>query len=68
MCNLGIQKTFSQLMISKSLSPEQLALKKKNDQRAFALLKAIAATQISSSQDLSSYPRLASALSENKSK
>lgn len=68
MCNLGIQKTFSQLMISKSLSPEQLALKKKNDQRAFALLKAIAATQISSSQDLSAYPRLASALSENKSK
>ena len=55
MCNLGIQKYFSQQMTSEA----HKALKKKNDLRAFALLKAIAATQIVPSSDLSQYPTLA---------
>lgn len=64
MCNLGIQLHFSQQQISR----EQLALKKKNDSRAFALLKAIAATQTSCSSDLSDYPALKKAIEErNKS-
>ena len=54
MCNLGIQKQFYQRMISES----QLALKKKNDARAFALLKALAASQTVPSPDLSLYPTL----------
>lgn len=65
MCNLGIQKILSQQKTSK-LSAEQLALKKKNDKRAFALLKAIAATQTAPTQDLSAYPHLAAALRKTK--
>ena len=64
MCFLGQQKYLavgSQQKIS-SLTPEQLALKKKNDKRAFALLKALASHQVSSSRDLSGYPVLANAL------
>lgn len=55
MCNLGIQKQFS----LQKISEEQLALKKKNDMKAFALLKAIAASQTVPSPDLSNYPTLA---------
>ena len=64
MCNLGIQRNFSQQMISRNLSEAQLALKKKNDARAFAILKALAASQISPSPDLSLYPVLKAALNE----
>lgn len=54
MCNLGIQKYFSQQMTSEA----HKALKKKNDSRAFALLKAIAASQTTPSQNLTDYPTL----------
>lgn len=68
MCNLGIQRIFSQQMISKQLSPEQARLKAKNDARAFALLRALAASQITPTQDLSAYPALQKALNERNRK
>ena len=68
MCNLSQVRNFSQLMISKNLSPSQLALKKKNDARAFALLRVIAATQVVPSPDLTRYPTLSKYLSERKNK
>lgn len=68
MCNLSLQRNFSQLMISKSLSPSQLALKKKNDARALALLRMIAATQVVPSPDISKYPVLSKYLEARKHK
>lgn len=65
-CNLGIQRNFSLLLISKQISAQHHELKVKNDKRAFALLKAIAATQITASQNLSDYPALAAALEARK--
>ena len=62
MCNLGIQKHFSQQKISE----HHLALKKKNDQRAFALLKVLAASQTTPSQNLSEYPVLQAAIAKKK--
>lgn len=73
MCFLGIQKNLKNLnqditstrqKIS-NFSAEQLALKKKQDARAFALLKAISQYQTSqSTANLADYPRLAAALRE----
>ena len=68
MCNLGIQRNFSQQMISRNLSEAQLALKKKNDARAFALLKALAQSQVVPSPDLTKYPVLKAALNERSRK
>lgn len=74
MCNLSWQKflavAHSQPVISKKqsdfsscLASDQAALKAKNDRRAFALLKAIAQTQvISGSSSLSDYPRISAAI------
>lgn len=65
MCFLGQQKYLGQMGLRQKifdLSPDQLALKKKNDARAFALLKALSAHQISPSRDLSAYPALRAAL------
>ncbi len=66
MCYLKLPLGFSQQTISKSLTPESLKLKKQNDKRAFALLKAIAMSQVTASQDLSKYPTLQAALNERK--
>lgn len=73
MCFLGLQKNLKNLnqdikstrqKIS-NFSAEQLALKKKQDARAFALLKAISQYQTSqSTANLADYPRLAAALKE----
>lgn len=71
MCNLSQVKKFSLQMTSsqiKNLTGAQLALKKKNDMRAFALLKVLAASQIVSSPDLSKYPILEKSLNERKLK
>lgn len=61
MCFLGQQKFLMEPSRQKisNLSPEQLALKKKNDKRALALLKALAPFQTAPSADLSAYPTLA---------
>lgn len=76
MCFLAQQKHFKQLMpipagdsrqkIS-NLDSERAALKKKNDDRAFALLRALAKHQTTPSPDLSLYPRLRDALAKRKS-
>lgn len=61
MCFLGQQKFLMEPSRQKisSFSPEQLALKKKNDRRALALLKALAPFQTAPSTNLSAYPTLA---------
>lgn len=47
---------------------EQKSLKAKNDKRAFAILKQLAATQVVCSPDLSDYPHLQKALHERRGK
>lgn len=74
MCSLSQQKYLalavpagdSRQKIS-SLSESHLALKKKNDARAFAMLRALAKYQIAPSASLSAYPTLAKYLERNKS-
>lgn len=73
MCFLAQQKHFklalpipagdSRQKIS-NLDAERAALKKKNDQRAFALLKALAKHQVTPPSSLHLYPRLQKALAE----
>lgn len=70
MCFLGQQKFLMEPSRQKisNLAPEQLALKKKNDKRALALLKALASFQTAPSADLSAYPTLAKRLNSASAK
>ncbi len=71
MCFLGQQKFLEKLSLRKKISeisPEQAALKKKNDARAFALLRILSSHQTAPTADLSAYPVLAKYLTEKKSK
>ncbi len=65
--SLQLDLTTQQKISKGILSPEQLALKKKNDLRALSLLKALAQYQVTaSSPDLSQYPALSKAIAESK--
>lgn len=68
MCFLGQQKFLMEPLRQKisSLPEDQLALKKKNDKRAIALLKALAPFQTAPSADLVAYPTLAKHLANRK--
>jgi hypothetical protein len=79
MCNLSQQHLLARMqspveslpMISDrnlSLTSAQLSLKKKNDARAFALLKALSQYQTAPSANLTEYPHLQALLEKRKQK
>lgn len=51
-----------------SLTPSQLSLKKKNDARAFALLRALSQYQTAPSANLTEYPHLQALLAKRQKK